>query len=220
MCDKKYPVVHQFTPTVAFGDGVANGVLLTQKLLREFGFHSDIFICSNYVDYRFKHDVKHLDEYIPNKNQVLLYHFSIGHSYHDKIMNFIDKKILVYHNITPSYFFSRDTVLYTLCKLGREQLRNSQSYFMGSYADSFYSLQELKAYGYRNSKVLPLLTYDNKKRISPQSQEMISKYASSYNIIFVGRIVSNKCQHQLVDVIYSLRQKNIKNIKLFLIGAV
>ena len=35
--------VHQFSPAVLAADGASNGMLLTQRMLRELGFASEIF---------------------------------------------------------------------------------------------------------------------------------------------------------------------------------
>ena len=80
-------VIHQFTPTIASGDGVTNAVLFTEKLLKEFGCITKIYTRKKHFDSTFKHDIFHIDEYEENKNHILLYHHSIGHEYHDIIMN-------------------------------------------------------------------------------------------------------------------------------------
>ena len=48
---------------------------------------------------------------------------------------------------------------------------------------------------------------------------IIQKYVNSYNILFVGKIDQLNCQHQLIELVYILKQK-VKNIKLLLIGEV
>jgi len=212
--------IHQFTPTIADRDGVTNAVILTQKLLKELGFISDIYTRTKLFDETFKHNILHIDEYKEDENQLLLYHHSIGHEYHDMIMNFADQKILVYHNITPEHFFLKETNLQKLCTQGREQLKKSKDFFISSYADSTYNLQELKSYNYKKAIVLPLLSYIKQLDNTPLSQKILTKYQNSYNILFVGRIATNKCQHQLVDVIYHLKQQNIQNIKLLIVGGV
>jgi len=214
----KVDTLHQFSPAVSVGDGVTNSLFITQNILLELGFKSDIY--SNHIDEELEDKILHIDSYNPSKDQILLYHHSIGHIHHDLIMEFADKKILVYHNITPSHFFKNNEHLQQACDLGREQLKSAKDSFIGSYADSEYNTLELKSYAYNSSQVIPLLidTHRHKRIIS--NELIIKKYASSYNILFVGRVVSNKCQHQLVDVLYYLEQQSIDNVKLFLVGGV
>ena len=209
--------IHQFTPTLAYGDGVSNGLLFTQKILQELGFCSNIYICDTFIDKEFKSEIYHISQYPQSPTNYLLYHHSIGHICHDNIMQFKDKKILVYHNITPAHFFSQQKHLQDACNNGRQQLEDAQKYMIASYADSFYNTQELLYYNYKNPVVLPLLiNFEKKKEVIP-SKYILQKYKESFNILFVGRIVQNKAQHQLIDVAYFLKKHHI-NFKLFIVG--
>lgn len=212
-------VVHQFTPAISGGDGVSQGVLFTQQLLISLGYHSNIY--ANHIDEQLQVEIKHIDEYQESADHVLIYHFSIGHIHHDKIMAFQDQKILAYHNITPAHFFSAQAHLKEACEEGRRQLKDAQRYMRASYSDSDYNDNELLSLGYINSQTLPLLVniedIDRKSHlaaIDPFEQDV-------FNIVFIGRIVSNKCQHQLVDTLFELHQlMPTRNVKLHLIGSV
>lgn len=216
MTNKK--TIHQFTPSIASGDGVSNGLLYIQKLLKELGFNSNIYVAREHIDIELKHEIYHIDEYKPSKNQILFYHHSIGHAYHDRIMKFEDKKVMIYHNITPPHFFKHNKYIQELCILGREQLANSAKYFVASIGDSHYNCKELQANSYPNPIALPLLVdHDNQISHNP-NQMLLQKYKETYNIIFIGRVVSNKAQHRLIDLAYALKQKEIKNFKIIIIG--
>ena len=205
----KTTAIHQFIPTVAYGDSVSNGILFTQKLLKEFGIHSNIYVCADFVDKEFKNEVYAIEEYEQSQSQILIYHHAVGHHCHDAIMQFSDKKILVYHNITPSHFFKNEKILQTLCNQGREQLKSSVENFISSYADSDYNAKELKYFGYKDSITLPILVdFDQRKRVIP-NEDVVQKYSDTYNILYVGRVVQNKCQHQLIDTAYFLSKKVI-----------
>jgi len=217
---KNYKAIHQFTPTVAFGDSVSNGLIFTQKLLHSMGFESQIYICDMHVDRKFCHEVYNIQQYVQSADQILLYHHSIGHKCHEKIMNFLDDKILVYHNITPSHFFKEEKHLQVACDEGREQLKSAVSHFIGSYADSLYNCKELRYYNYKKPISMPILIDLDKKVSVRPNEHIVQKYHNTYNILFVGRVVQNKCQHQLIDVMFQLKQKNITNIKLFIVGGI
>ena len=216
-----FKAIHQFTPSVAFGDGVSNGMLFTQKLLIGLGFQSKIFICMNRVDIKFQNELYHISQYEQSENNLLLYHHSIGHEWHERIMKFLDKKILVYHNITPPHFLGKDKKIQFLCELGRKQLKNSSSYFIGSYGVSEYNCKELFYYNYPSPKVLTLLLDLEKQTFTKPSVKIMEKYKNSYNILFVGRVVPHKSQHQLIDVLFQLKDKSSsRNEKLFIVGAI
>lgn len=212
-------VVHQFTPAISRGDGVSQGVLFTQQLLLSLGYDSSIY--ANHIDDQLQVEIKHIDEYQESADQVLIYHFSIGHIHHDEIMAFQDQKILAYHNITPAHFFSAQAHLKEACEQGRRQLQDAQRYMQASYSDSHYNDDELLSLGYINSRVLPLLV--NIEEIEKKSSlATVNPFEKTvFNMVFIGRIVSNKCQHQLVDTLFELQQMMpTRDVKLHLIGSV
>ncbi|MDD2357135.1 MAG: glycosyltransferase [Thiovulaceae bacterium] len=211
--------IHQFTPTLAYGDGVSNGLFFTQKILKQLGFDSNIYICTTYTDIDIKKEIFHISQYEPSIDNFLFYHHSIGHECHDNIMKFLDQKILVYHNITPSHFFINNEHLQGACDLGREQIKNSLHCFMASYADSNYNCKELLSYGFKNPVSIPLLLDTSLHKPKAEKQQIIMSHQDSYNILFVGRIVQNKCQHQLIDTLYILKKSINLNVKLFLVGS-
>ncbi|XOB61327.1 glycosyltransferase family 4 protein [Campylobacterota bacterium DY0563] len=217
---KKIKVINQFTPNVAFGDSISNALLYMQRLLYKMGFETKIYISADKVDINFKNRVYHISEYKSDSEQLLLYHHSIGHNYHDEIMRFQDKKVLIYHNITPSHFFKKNEILRELCKLGRIQLEKSSKYFSYSIADSKYNANELLAYNYKKIKVLPVLIDFEKEEKVVTNEKLIKKYSSFYNFLFVGRIVPHKAQLHLIDVVYQLKQKGLKNFVFHIVGSV
>ena len=210
--------IHQFTRVCGYGDGITKGVLLTQKILSELGFESKIYILTSSIDIRLKADIYHIDEYIENANNILLFHASIGDDEQEKIFHFLDRKILVYHNITPSHFFDGKTYQ-ERCDLGRLQFEKHRDCFLGAYADSDYNAHELRSFGYKSVEVLPLLV-DLKPTISNNTNpnSILETYKDSFNILFVGRVIQNKCQHELINVMYELKSRNTDNIKLFIVG--
>lgn len=216
---QKYLAIHQFTPSITVGDGVSHALFFTQKILKELGVESKIF--ANHIDKRLADAVEHIDNYQPHKDQLLLYHHSIGHKHHDKILSFADKKILVYHNITPSHFFTTNPHLIDACNLGREQLATSTDYFSAAYADSSYNAKELIALGYKNVEVISLLFNIEDKKNIPFNETIVKKHQHTYNIITVGRVVSNKSQHEVINAVFYLREEyKLKNLKLFIIGGI
>lgn len=214
-----FRTIHQFTPSITLGDGVSNALFFTQEILKELGFESKIFV--NHIDKRLAHAVEHIDSYQPNKEQLLLYHHSIGHEHHDTILSFADQKVLVYHNITPSHFFTSNPHLQGACDKGREQLALSATYFSAAYADSSYNAKELQSLGYKNIATIPLLFNLEDKKNTPFNEAIVKEHQHTYNIIAVGRIVSNKAQHELINTVFYLKEEyKLKNLKLFIIGGI
>ncbi|MGB5920006.1 glycosyltransferase family 4 protein [Arcobacter sp.] len=211
------PEIHQFAPWLRYGDGISRGIILIQEMLIELGYHSKIYTKQSSSEINLKNKFYLIKEYTPNENDILVYHFSYYYKYHDDIMKIPTKKIMIYHNITPSHFF--DSVKFKKgCDLGRLQLKESNKKFIASIADSKYNCEELLYYNYKNTFVLPLLVDSrNKKDIFP-NKRILKKHYDTFNILFVGRVIQNKAQHLLIDVLKELSLRSYKKINLFIVG--
>lgn len=209
--------IHQYSTGIFYGDSTTKGVFLIQKILNEFGIESNIYTPQKKVDTNLEKEHFHISKYCEDENNILLYHHSYKNKDHSNIMKLRDKKILIYHNITPSHFFD-GLSFKNASNEGREQLSNSKNNFIYSIADSQYNLNELNYYNYKNSFVLPLLVDSTIKETFKLNKNIVKEYSKSFNIIFVGRIIQNKCQHQLIELMYELKLRKIDNIKLFIIG--
>ncbi len=209
--------INQYSQFFGEGDGISRGIILIKQMLNELKYESDIYISQKHSSISLNNYYHCLDDFKDDSSNILIYHFSIGNKFHEQIMNTKDKKIIVYHNITPAHFFD-SAVFKDRCNLGRKQLKESSDKFIAAISDSSYNEKELLLYGYKNSFVLPLLVDSRKKPDIKINHKIIKKHSSTFNILFVGRIIQNKAQHQLIDVIYELKKRNITNIKLFIVG--
>lgn len=210
--------IHQFSPAAHQGDGVTNALFYTRQILFDLGYQSNIY--SEHIDQPLVAEILHIKNYLSCANNILLYHFSIGYDRHDTIMQFADKKILVYHNITPAHFFPNTPHLQDACNLGRKQLEQSISLFSGSYTDSAYNASELNYYGYKDTRVIPVLVDLAKRKNITPTRPIMEQHSNTFNILYVGRIVANKCQDQLLDILFLLNQQGIDDIRLFLVGGI
>jgi len=212
--------IHQFTPTVASGDSVSNALLFVQRMLKSLGVASEIYICDKFVDRTFCHPVEQIASYTPSEGDLLFYHHSIGHRCHAQIMQLPIPKIMVYHNITPSHFFSGAPHIQEACDLGRRQLAEAATAVIAAIADSAYNAKELKALHYDSPVVLPLLLDPFEAKTEAYTEEIPLRYEATFNLLFVGRVVQNKAQHLLIDVVEALSRKGYEDITLFIVGGV
>jgi glycosyltransferase involved in cell wall biosynthesis len=207
--------IHQFHPSFSYGDAIGNDIIEIQKLLRKWKYKSDIYCQYNSN----AHPSKNYKEYlkISSPDNILIIHFSIG--YDDEVLDFIkslpDKKFLIYHNITPSQYFTNINDQYErYTKMGREQLKFINNMVDFAVGVSEYSRQELVKLGFKKTGVLPVLIDFEKYNIKCD----ISKNNHSNNILFVGRISPNKKQDDIIKVFYYYKKIN-PNSKLYLVGS-
>ncbi|HEY8829472.1 MAG TPA: glycosyl transferase family 1, partial [Candidatus Limnocylindria bacterium] len=93
--------LHQFHPTIAYGDAVGNDCFELQRLLERNGVRSDLYAHEAMPDVRpFVRDRGDLPS-IDAERAALLVHVSMGNESLDDIAKLALPKAVVYLNITP-----------------------------------------------------------------------------------------------------------------------
>lgn len=209
--------VDQFTPSIAPGDGVSRGVLLTARLLGELGFDTRIF--ARHIAAELEgvcRPVAELDAREPP--DTLIVHHAIGHEDHARLLRLPVRRILAYHNVTPEFYF-RDPLLREACALGRRQLAEAIPHCSAWYADSTYNTRELHRLGATRAETLPLLyATDAGADAFAQASGPPTALSPRPRVLFVGRVTPNKCQHQLVRLCAHFRHVLGRPFELSLAG--
>lgn len=211
--------IHQFSPSCDVGDGITNGMFFTQKILRSLGVRSEIFsihipdtltgIIKNYRDY---------SNYSSQPDQILMVHHSMGTADWDWVDQQPAVKIMIYHNITPAEFFPEGSFIHHHAELGRKQLTDSASWFVGAIGDSEYNSAELVEAHYHPVATIPLLVDLEKTVTVSWDQGVVDRYQDTFNLLFVGRIAENKKQHELVELFACFKRFYPGPAKLILVG--
>lgn len=194
----KINAIHQFHPSSAFGDGVTNGMLYTQRLLRSLGFESEIYC--DHIPLELTARIRPAEAFRDAPRQMLFVHHSLGYEKEAWLRDLRTPKVLVYHNITPEQFLPVDGPWRHLSRLGREQLGRWREWMVGAIGDSELNSAELRDNGYAAPATLPLLVDCERIRSAPWDREMGAALRESFNILFVGRICENKRQDLLLEI--------------------
>ncbi|RUQ32197.1 MAG: glycosyltransferase [Candidatus Competibacteraceae bacterium] len=208
--------IHQFAPGCDVGDGITNGMFFTQKILRSLGVRSEIF--SIHIPEALTGVIKNYRDYSSQPNQILMVHHSMGTAHWDWVARQTAAKIMIYHNITPAEFFPEDSFLRHHAELGRKQLGDSASWFIGAIGDSEYNSAELVEAHYHPVATIPLLVDLEKTVTAPWDQGIVDRHQDTFNLLFVGRIAENKKQHELVELFAYFKQLYSGPAKLVLVG--
>ncbi len=209
--------IHQFHPNCLNGDGVTNGMLFTQKLLRSLGFNSEIYC--EHIPYELRQDIRHLTQLGLENNYVLLVHHSLGYENQYWLDALNVPKVMVYHNITPEQFLPVEGHLRRQSVLGRQQLIDCAPSFIGGIGDSIINTDELEQAKFKNLKTIPLLVDVDKIRAGEYNAELLSSLRGVVNLLFVGRICENKQQVALLDMLAELKRSYNQPVRLILAGA-
>lgn len=209
--------IHQMLPIFSYGDAIGNNVLAIQRILRRLGFNS--YIYADLVDQRlslfYKPYKKYLD--ISSGDNILIYHYSLFSGLSDFIRCLPDKKIMIYHNITPEYFYRGiSEEVARNCRLGREELKNILGCFHLALGDSEFNRQELEGFGARKTGVFPYIVDFERYNIQP-CQNRFPIEDNCTKILHVGRVTPNKKIEDVIKVFYFYQKINPQS-QLFFIG--
>lgn len=217
---KNRPSVHQVMESCSYGDAIGNMALDHRNELREAGFKSEIYAVR--IHHLLSGKVKtipQLQEDI-SKDDVLIYHFSIGSEVSKLIHTLPNRLVLHYHNITPAEFFRKfHDVLMRQCALGREELKGFVKRTDLALASSGYDRQELISYGFAKTDMIPIRI--NKDRlIKNRSISVEMRYDDKKtNCLFVGRVIPNKKIEDVIKAFHLYKRQFDKSARLFITGS-
>jgi len=214
--------VHQFHPQVAFGDAASNQVLSLQKLLRSLGHVSEVFCEQQPFVFEGKtHPLADYERYTSPDN-VLLLHYTIHYS--ESVMSWLrripDRKVLIYHNITPHHFFAGvNAPLAEAAQRGRRQLGLLREICDAGWGVSAFNSRELEEHGWSNLGVMPIVFDPERYDVRPSRSVMGAYGDERTNVLFVGRMAPNKRIEDLI-VCYSYLKRHVRpDARLLLVGA-
>ncbi|MFB0566594.1 MAG: glycosyltransferase family 4 protein [Candidatus Aminicenantaceae bacterium] len=211
--------VHQFATSLAYGDAISDEILEIQKILRDKGHNSEIFI--RFYDPRMAKYITDYREYkrFSSPLNVVIFHFSISSPVSKMFFRIPDKKIMIYHNITPhEYFLDSHRILTRECYKGRLEIKLFVNKVDLALGDSEFNRQELEKVGYPKTGILPLLLDFKKFNIEgdPITDNVYSNRKAT--ILFVGRIIPNKKYEDIIKAFYFYQKYFNKNSQLILVG--
>ncbi len=214
--------VYQLMPTVAMGDAVSNDAIAIGKVLRDMGYETEIF-------------AENIDKHLPvgtarpvkrmprlSRTDAILYHLSTGSELSFTLDKYPCRKGVIYHNITPSYFFRPyNSQLEALLDYGRKGAAHLADKADFCLADSEYNKQELRELGFTcNIDVRPILIPFGDYSRKPDSEVMKRYDSDGYvNFLFVGRIAPNKKQEDVIKAFYCYQKHCNPKSRLILVGS-
>lgn len=213
--------IHQWLPGFTSGDAISNYAIVLQKIIRDWGYNSEILCPGRHVSPKVRSLCKDWEKYADysSPENIVIYHFSIGSKLSQAFRTIPDKKFLIYHNITPDKYFrsinaEKALVLYQ----GREELKDLHNVAQFAVADSEYNRLELEEWGYPNTGVLfPLIDFNGLS--GKPNRAIMGRYRDDWtNILFVGRVTPNKKIEDVIKVYYYYKNTVNSKSRLFIVG--
>ncbi len=211
--------VHQFATSLTYGDAISDEMLEIQKCLRDKGYESEIFV--RFFDPRLAGAIKDYREYrrSSSPDNVVIFHFSIGSPVSKLFFRIPDKRIMIYHNITPfPFFIENHRILTRECYKGRLELKQFVGKVDLALGDSDYNRRELAEAGYPATGVLPILM-DLSKFDGPGDPVTRDIFDNGKtNILYVGRTIPAKKFEDLIKTFWFYKNQFNRDSQLLLVG--
>jgi L-malate glycosyltransferase len=212
--------VHQILATLGYGDAIGHEVLGIQRVLKDAGYESEIFVDT--ADRRLEHLTTDYHEMVGSiaPDDVMIHHFSIGSRASRTAYAMPGRMALVYHNITPpEYFAGVHKELVKLCFHGRRELTGYINRIDLALGDSEYNRQELEALGFRATAVLPVVPDFAHLDVPPNTTATAPFDDGWTNILFVGRVIPNKKVEDVIRAFHVYRTRHNHRSRLLLVGS-
>ena len=212
--------VHQVLATLGYGDAIGHEVLGIQRVLREAGYESEIFVET--ADRRLEHLTTDYREMVGAiaPEDVLIHHFSIGSRASRTAYALPGRMALVYHNITPpEYFLGVHKDLVKLCFRGRRELTAYVTRCELALGDSEYNRAELESLGFARTGVLPVVPGFTHLDLPPDAMTAERFEDGWTNVMFVGRVIPNKKFEDVIRAFHVYRTRHNPRSRLLLVGS-
>ena len=218
---KRKPVIHQMAPGFLYGDAIGNQARFIRGQLRQWGYASQVY--AQFRDNRLRDPGADYTHYRGGCSEALIFHYSIGSPLTQVALQHPGVVVPYYHNVTPPEFIRNyNPAFATLLEQGRQDLVLFKDAPL-ALAASEYNRQEMLALGFKRVEVLPYLVLFDELRASahsPLGREIAGRYNDGWtNILFVGRLVPNKRQDNLIRAFNFYHRLINPRSRLLLIGS-
>ena len=150
-------------------------------------------------------------------DDLLVIHYTAYANTLDAALELPQRKLLVYHNVTPPEFlWDWEPIVAARCALGRAHLREYAGRVDAAAAPTAFNAADLHAAGFRDVQVLPALYFFDRERLSPGAGGDRSNARST--VVFVGRLSPNKRQDELIKAFALYQRHREPGARLLLVG--
>jgi L-malate glycosyltransferase len=215
-------LINQFHSAVHNGDAIGEQIIAIRNMAREDGYSGEVFCV--YPDRTYRVSARHFSQYArySSPDNVLLLHYGIGYpnEVREWLRSIPDRKVLVYHNITPPHFFAGISPgYYAGTKLGLQQLGLLRQIAAIGWCDSVFNATELRAAGWSDISVLPFIIDYKRYDIEPDRATLRQVNDGNPVLLYMGRIAPNKRIEDLLIIFYYVQRMFLPEAHLWLVGS-
>jgi glycosyltransferase involved in cell wall biosynthesis len=215
--------VHQFVPTLNPHDATGTHTLLLRDILRQAGWRSEIFAEAIHDDLLSEAHKHWTYPDFAAEGDVAIYQFSTSSAVAGYLVEHPLRLILDFHNYTgPDLFAGWEPDTQARAARAAEELALLAPRAELGMADSSYNERALHRAGCRRTAVVPVLVDYARVTSIPDPRVAAElgalRATGGADILFVGRIVPSKAQHQLVKALWAYHRLYDPRTRLHLVG--
>jgi glycosyltransferase involved in cell wall biosynthesis len=203
------PRVHQLLSGAGPYDAITNQALAWRRILDGWGWAGEVAADSRdpAVGPAVRDAAGLAGRMAPD--DALVIHYSAHAPGLEDALALPQRKLLVYHNITPArYLWEHEPYVALACALGRERLGAFAGRVDAALAPTEFSAGELRAAGFEGVGVAPALYLLDRERLGERGADgEAAEDGAGPTILFVGRLSHNKRQDRLVKA-FALYQRD------------
>jgi glycosyltransferase involved in cell wall biosynthesis len=203
--------LHQLLATAAPADAVTNQALAWQTALASAGAKGRIYAENIHPDLSDR--VEPLGRMARDENGAVILRYSIWSAAADRALEVPKERLaIVYHNITPAHLLAdASPAIAALCERGRRELPRLADRVTLAIADSTFNARELRAAGFPEPVVIPLLLALAPP--PPVRDEVPSA------VLSVGRIAPSKRIEDVIRALAILRRHLVPDARCEILGS-
>ncbi|MBN1297336.1 glycosyltransferase family 4 protein [bacterium] len=213
--------IAQLVPALHPGDAIGNDARTLSAYFQRNGISSAVFYLHADPEVAAEgFPVSSYPEWIgDDAANVTILHYALPSPLNDRFARTAGRRILVYHNITPSEFLQGYPHLQHLSREGRRALAELRTIPCTAVADSEYNRLELAAMGFADTRVIPIFIDFDRLNESPCPVTLrMHRVEQMVTFLFVGRVTPNKCQHDVIRLYGVYKRAVNPRCRLFLVG--
>ncbi|PZE20813.1 glycosyltransferase [Paenibacillus xerothermodurans] len=212
--------------TFADGDAIGHDIQGMYDVFDKMNVSVAVFCEYNLADPKYRTiDATSLRKKIKVKNNIVIYHHSIHWEFGETVLQQASCQIVVrYHNITPTKFFKGYSKKYVqITEAGRLQTqRLAENYNFYWLSASNYNNLEILGYGVdvaSTDVVAPFHKIEHMDDV-PANQNVLSTLirTSMVNVLFIGRVASNKGHKRICKVARAYKELFGNNFVFWIVG--
>jgi L-malate glycosyltransferase len=181
--------IHQVLSGAGPVDAVTTQASEYRAAFASWGMAGDIHAA--HIEPAVRAQVRPLAELRADPGDLLLFHYSAYAPRLEPLLEWPQRKLLVYHNVTPAeWLWEHQPHVATLCALGRDHLPRWARGVDVAAAVSEYNAAELRSAGARNVRLVPIVL--DPGRLAVAGNDASRDGPSGARILSVGRLAPHK----------------------------